>query len=495
MTESSVREAFVKKSLGVIFVALLIDILAFTIILPLFPRIIAYYDDQDGQDPDSFYYAILVLVRRFRESLGMTGSRLDIVLFGGFIGSLFSFLQFVSSPVIGSLSDKYGRKNVLLMSMIGNALSMLLWIFSKSFFIFVLSRVVGGLTEGNVQMSIAMISDITTPETRSRGLALVGIAFSLGFTVGPPIGAYFASIDLLESFPFLRSYGINSFSSPAIFALVLIVIETAYMAAFLPETLGFKKDAPSTVDVKSDSVSPALTRTAAAKKKQAALDAAAAVPVMDEKKAEQTLTLLSLYHFLFLFFFSGMEFTLTFLTYDRFQFSHAQQGKYLGLMGIVSACVQGGYVRRFAHKVVTEKTIVVQGMASCCVGLWVIGQLAVGEQGVVWIYVGAVFLAFTSGTVVTTLTSLASLTISGTKLNPLDEAPKGLSTNQGKILGQFRSAGQLGRSMGPLFACSAYWVLGSPSSYGIGSMAIGLLAVSMHFIVPNGSVKGKAKVE
>jgi predicted MFS family arabinose efflux permease len=82
--------------------------------------------------------------------------------------------------------------------MIGNALSMALWIFSASFPVFLLSRIIGGLTEGNVQMSIAMITDITTPETRSRGLALVGIAFALGFTVGPPLGAFFASIDLFE---------------------------------------------------------------------------------------------------------------------------------------------------------------------------------------------------------------------------------------------------------------------------------------------------------
>ncbi|KAJ3208565.1 hypothetical protein HDU82_002260, partial [Entophlyctis luteolus] len=291
--------SFIQRSLTTIFIALLIDILAFTIILPLFPRILDYYNTVDGADTDSFYYHALVLVRQFRTAIGGTGSRLDIVLFGGFIGSLFSFLQFVSSPIIGSLSDKYGRKTILLLSMIGNALSMLLWIFSKSFFLFVMSRVVGGLTEGNVQMSIAMISDITTPETRSRGLALVGIAFSLGFTVGPPIGAYFASFDLLDKFPVLRAYGINSFSSPAIFALILIVVETAYMAAFLPETLNFKKESSSTAG-----------KAPEAKKSSSAAKAS-------ERTAESTLNLLSLVHFLFLFCFSGMEFTLTFLTYDR----------------------------------------------------------------------------------------------------------------------------------------------------------------------------------
>lgn len=98
---------------------------------------------------------------------------MDILLFGGLIGSLFSFLQFLSSPWIGRWSDRYGRRRVLLLSMIGNALSMALWVFAKSFSVFVLSRIVGGLTEGNVQMSIAMISDLTPPETRSKHLVII----------------------------------------------------------------------------------------------------------------------------------------------------------------------------------------------------------------------------------------------------------------------------------------------------------------------------------
>jgi MFS family permease len=66
----------------------------------------------------TFYYFILTYIRKFRTAIGGTGSRLDIVLFGGVLGSLFSFLQFISSPWIGSLSDRYGRKNVLLISMV-----------------------------------------------------------------------------------------------------------------------------------------------------------------------------------------------------------------------------------------------------------------------------------------------------------------------------------------------------------------------------------------
>lgn len=98
---------------------------------------------------------------------------MDIVLFGGFVGSLFSFLQFISSPFIGQLSDRFGRRTVLLISMIGNAVSMGLWVFADSFPVFLASRIVGGLTEGNVQISIAMISDVTDDASRSKNLVLI----------------------------------------------------------------------------------------------------------------------------------------------------------------------------------------------------------------------------------------------------------------------------------------------------------------------------------
>ncbi|KAJ3412778.1 hypothetical protein HDV05_000245 [Chytridiales sp. JEL 0842] len=474
---------FVTRALTTIFIALLIDILAFTIILPLYPRLLEYYEKMDGKDETTFFYYILTWVRKFKTAIGGSGSRLDIVLFGGVLGSMFSFLQFVSSPFIGSLSDRYGRKNILLISMIGNALSMLLWIFSKSFVTFVLSRVVGGLTEGNVQMSIAMISDITTPETRSRGLALVGIAFSLGFTVGPPLGAYFASLDLLEIFPVLRNYSINSYSSPALFAFVLIMIETVYMYIALPETTKYKKQKQA----------EAAAASAAAKLTTPSKPDSKTKDVSKLQNSKRLLNLLSLIHFLFLFFFSGMEFTLTFLTHDRFSFTHAQQGRYLGFLGVLSACVQGGYVRRVAHRSVTEKTIVLQGMIACSIGLFVIGFFAVDTK---WLYIGASFLAFTSGTVVTSLTSLASLAGNGGQKGGAAPGASEVeleANDQGRVLGKFRALGQLGRATGPLIACSGYWILGSQTAYGIASLAIAVLVCFVALTVPRGVLSAKNK--
>eukprot|EP00842_Homolaphlyctis_polyrhiza_P000275 jgi/Hompol1/1248/HPOL_001764-RA len=468
-----------KATLRTVVVALIIDLLAFTIILPLFPRLIAHYEIVDGGDPTSFYYSAAALVRRFREAIGGTGSRLDIVLFGGMLGSMFSLLQFISSPIIGKLSDQYGRRNVLLLSMIGNAISTLLWIFSGSFPVFVMSRIVGGLTEGNVQMSIAIISDITPPSERSKNLAWVGISFALAFTLGPPLGAYLCSFDLHKAFPDLP---INNYSSPALFAFVLIIIETAYLFLYLPETNNvFKASQTESVDPQGASKKTRLS------------------PSSDSARtSNQRLAILSLVHFVFLFSFSGMEFTLTFLTHDRFDFTHGQQGRLLAFMGILSAAIQGGYVRRVAHKYVSEQTLVFQGILSCAIGLAIVGQLATTTT---WLYTGAAFLAFTSGTVVGSLTSLASL-VSSSEASSSKSDSDGLSDlsehaddNRGHLLGKFRSMGQLGRSMGPLVACSGYWIIGSQRVYLLAAVAMLLLAIAVHILLPQRPLRSKTKQE
>ncbi|KAJ3039949.1 hypothetical protein HDV00_011615 [Rhizophlyctis rosea] len=431
------KAAFVHKTLITVFLALLIDILAFTIILPLYPRILAHYENVDGNDETSLYYAVRTVVQRFRETLGIKGTGLDIVLFGGALGSMFSFLQFVSSPVIGRLSDKYGRRTVLLVSM-----------------------------------------------------ALVGIAFSLGFTVGPPLGAYFTSYHLHALFPTLKWLPINEYSSPALFAFILILIETAYLFVALPETLNFKSSPLYRSSIPATETKP-----------QPTVKATPATPSAGKAQQTASLPLLSTIHFLFLFLFSGMEFTLTFLTHDRFAFSHAQQGRLLGFMGILAALVQGGYVRRYAHKGVSERDMVVQGIASAGAGL---STLAWGDRtSLRSLYIAAAFLAFTSGTVVTSLTALASGVGKvesgggGGGGQGVGGEGGGGEEEQGHVLGKFRSAGQLGRCLGPIFACGAYWVMGAEVAYGGGGVAMVVLAVLVVVVVPRGGGRvgeGKKRV-
>ncbi|CAJ0651037.1 10113_t:CDS:2 [Entrophospora sp. SA101] len=400
------------KTIRVVFIALLLDILAFTIILPLFPRLLEDYREREKGDETTLLSWFLNQISIFKEAIGGSvgnNPKWDLVLLGGALGSLYSFLQFVASPFIGVFSDRHGRRKTLLLTMV------IIWLFAKSFGLFVLARVIGGLSEGNVQLSIAIVSDVTTHNSRSKGL--VRIAFAISFTLGPAIGAYFASIDLTHSFPTLVDWGLNPYSTPAFVALLLLIIETLYLYLLLPETANIKPNKKK--DIKKE------INNLTSKDDQ---------KILVSKKLEN-LKILNWIHFLYLFSFSGMEFTLTFLTYDLFDFSNMQNGMLLGYTGILSAIIQGGYVRRKANKI-GEKNIVIQGITSSAIALGIISLLTKINNAIIWLYI---------------------------EKSEIIKIPKG------EALGRFRSSGQLGRSSGPIAACSLYWMAGSEICYATGS--------------------------
>eukprot|EP00058_Branchiostoma_floridae_P024960 XP_002610450.1 hypothetical protein BRAFLDRAFT_124265 [Branchiostoma floridae] len=216
-----------------VFVLLLVDLLAFTVILPLMPSLLDYY----GQvDQGGLYGAIQEYVDWFAVTLGIPQTRrFNAVLFGGILGSLFSLLQFLSSPLIGALSDVYGRKPLMLLSAVGIACSYGVWTVSYTFGVFVLARVLGGISKGNVSLATAVVADLKSAKSKGHGMAVIGIAFSLGFLIGPSIGAWFSRLSDEGHF----------FSTPALFALTLSVCNIVFIAFFLPETLPEGKRAKS----------------------------------------------------------------------------------------------------------------------------------------------------------------------------------------------------------------------------------------------------------
>ena len=113
--------------------------------------------------------------------------------------------------------------------MLGNIISAAIWLRATTFEQYLVSRIVGGLSEANVQISLVVISDVVPSAERSKTLALVGLAFSLAFSTGPPVGAY------LAKFP-LDWQGVNIYALPALISLVLLVAETVVLAVALPET-------------------------------------------------------------------------------------------------------------------------------------------------------------------------------------------------------------------------------------------------------------------
>ncbi|EAT83577.1 hypothetical protein HBI56_229660 [Parastagonospora nodorum] len=418
-----VSAALRKKVLKVLFISLLLDLISFTFILPLFPKLIEFYRNHETGDPNTILSKILAGLNAYKNSFAKPiNSRYDIVLLGGALGSLFSICQAVASPVIGTLSDKYGRRTALLWSMVGNILSVALWVVATDFRTFLASRIVGGLSEGNVQIAMAIATDISDDAQRGATMALVGVCFSIAFTFGPALGAYLSTLQVMTTNPFAMAAG---------FSLFLIVTETIYLYISLPETL------PSATSTSNGSTNGHAKTPAAPK---------ALVRTNSH-------TLLNATHFTFILFFSGMEFSLPFMTYDLFSYQAKDSGKLLGFIGLVASLLQGSVVRRM-HPL----KVVQMGVVSCTIAFVMLGR--VQTQGA--LYGAAALLAVTSATVVTGLNSLSSF-----------EASAG---ERGNKLGNHRSFGQAGRALGPLIFCTLYWWAGRETAYAMG--AAGMVAVS-----------------
>jgi predicted MFS family arabinose efflux permease len=389
--------------------------ISFTFILPLFPSLLTFYRSLDTQQ-SSTLNRILHYLNAYKQSFAVPiNEKYDIILLGGALGSLFSLLQAIASPVIGRASDKFGRRTALLASMAGNIASVTLWCVAVDFRTFLLSRIVGGLSEGNVQLATAIATDISTEEQRGSTMALVGACFSVAFTFGPALGAGLASVTTVAANPFATAAGVS---------LLLIVLETVYLYYALPETRPPTKEPASNSD--------SLSR-----------------PAGNVLKHTNKPALLNAIHFLFLLPFSGLEFSLPFLITSVLYPDHASpsklNGRLLGFVGLIASLLQGSIVRRLP-----PLTVVRVGVVSCTLAFF----LLVRVQSTTGLYGAGALLAVTSATVVTGLNSLGSF-----------EAKE---SNRGEVLGALRSWGQFGRALGPIVFCSLFWWAGRQTAYTVG---------------------------
>ena len=422
------------KQLIYIFISLVIDLLAFTLILPLFPTLLEYYG-YTLNDP-YYKYCEQYLDSTLKLFGAPTGRNSNLVFFGGLLGSLFSLLQFVSTPFIGTFSDIYGRKPLMLFSLMGIGFAYLLWMFSYTFPLFVLSRILGGITKCNISIAISIVTDITPVEKRSRGMAAVGIAFSIGFLFGPIIGVFFSRMATVSSATF------GTFQYPAIFALSLTVINILFVYYFLDESLP--------VSERAKSLGHGFKSAIYLSNPFSLLRFDAVVKFTKEELS--SMRLLGFSYLSFMILFAGMEYALSFLVHDRLDFSRNDQGRMYCFVGVVMILLQGGVVRRM--KPGREKLLGISGILAllpCSLCFAFLNTTAT-------LYVGLVLYSYTSATVVTALTVLASL--------------PGTESEKGKIIGIMRSIGALARGVGPFFVCSLYWSIGSFRCYLLGGVLL-----------------------
>ena len=407
-------------SLGVIFLTLYIDLIGFSIIFPLVPDILAHYLALEGEA------GVLGMLMTVTEGLATAfgkSSNFAAVLLGGALSSIYALLQFVFAPFWGAASDRLGRRNILTYTVAGTALSYVLWVVSGSFWLFVAARLLGGIFGGNISVATAAVADVTTREERAKAMGLVGAAFGLGLVTGPGIGAITAQYNLLDNNPSLAAYGVHPFSVPAIIALVMSVVNLIWIRARFDETLKEEN--------RSDRVERLRLRH----------------PLKAMQEIESpAIKLINFVGFSFALAFCAMEFSLTFLGQDRFGFTARENGIMLAFLGFCSIITQGVIVRRLL-KTRSEISVLLSGLIFATIGFALVGI----APNVTTLYLGLAVLALGAGLVNPATSGLISLYAG--------------ATEQGRILGIFRSLGSLARAITPIAAGVMFWMMGGPTVF------------------------------
>ncbi len=201
-----------QNPLPIIIFTIFLDLVGFGILIPILPLLLA--------NPLSQYFLL---------PKGMSLSEGYIIL--GYLIASYPLAQFVATPILGQLSDKYGRKKLLAFSLAGTVISRTLFaigIISKNLPLLFVSRLFDGITGGNLSVAQASIADITTPENRTKNFGLIGAAFGIGFVVGPYLGGKLSDPNVVSWF---------NAATPFWFAAILSLLNLILVFFFFPETL------------------------------------------------------------------------------------------------------------------------------------------------------------------------------------------------------------------------------------------------------------------
>lgn len=429
-------------SLGVIFLTLYIDLIGFSIFFPLGPELLRFYV---ANEPDGGLFATLFAQL---QSVAHTTEVPEMVigaLFAGLLGSVYSFMQFLFSPVWGSRSDRMGRRPVLLITVAGNALSFLVLVFSGSFTVFLIGRVFSGIMGGNLAVAIAAVADVTTREGRAKGMGIVGAAFGLGFLTGPLIGGLTAHLNVLTVFPGLSAVGIHPFSVPAFIGFALCLVNFGWVASRFSETL------------------PPEKRNAAATtlRERNPLRALLTLP-------DRAVRRVNVVGFLVTFGFSFFETIISFFTAEKLGYTPRSLTLIFVHLGLVSIFTQGVLVRRFVPRM-GEKRAALFGISAIAVSFVLLGYTIGVAKSVPWMFVTLTICAVGSGFANVGLSSLISLYAG--------------AEEQGKITGLYRSMGFLARACSPAVAGIVFFKAGGTVTF-IAAGCFLLLPVALGLSLP-----------
>ena len=302
-----------KAAIGFIFITLLIDVTGLGLIIPVVPKLI--------------------------EDLLHTTNISKVALFGGLLTFSYAIMQFLFAPVLGNLSDKYGRRPVLLFSLLGFGLDYILLAFAPSIGWLFVGRIIAGITGASMTTASAYIADISTPETRAQNFGMIGAAFGLGFIVGPMIGGLLGEMG--PRIPFLVAAG-------------LALLNAAYGYFVLPESL----DASN----------------------RRAFDWRRANPISSLKNLSRFPAVSGLIISFFLIYVAShaVQSNWSYFNIEKFKWSPKMIGISLAVVGVLVSLVQGVLVRFVNPKIGNEKSVYLG------LGLYTIGLVLFGLASQSW---------------------------------------------------------------------------------------------------------------
>ena len=351
-----------QASLGILFLVVFVDLLGFGMVIPVMPI--------------------------YAEHLGASEAAT------GWLSTGYSLMQFVFAPVWGRLSDRVGRRPVLLVSIAMTAVAFLLYGVASTFAVLLVSRLFAGAATANIAIAQAYVADVTPPEGRAKGMGMIGAAFGLGFVFGPAVGGLLAGYSL---------------SAPGLAAAALSVVNLVGAWFLLPEPAQH------------------VTATRTRGRFQA---------LLDELKKPGVRRVLFIY-FVVTLAFSAMEATYAFLALLHFGLAERHVGWVFAYIGVIVVIVQGGLIgpltRRFGEKRLLVVGTLLQGGALAALPF---------AQGVPGLLLATAPLALGSGLSSPSMMSLLS------RFSRAED--------QGGTLGIGQSAAALGRIVGPLSGTTSF---------------------------------------
>jgi DHA1 family tetracycline resistance protein-like MFS transporter len=379
-----------RRTLGLVFATILIDFVGFSVLIPVLPLYVA--------------------------RLGATSVQVGLIL------SLYAIAQLLFLPAWGWLSDRIGRRPVLLVSLGGTVLSFLLLAVADSVNTVYLARILGGFFAASIGTAQAVVTDVTPPEERARGMGLIGAAFGLGFVLGNPIGGWLGAIQ--ERLPFYAIAGL---------ALVNLILALWQLPESKPPPPG-----PMVWDGFARSLVPAPIRLLGQLRRTSGDRGDRRIPL-----------------YLYLFFhmftaFAALESMFSLYLHGRFGAGPLGVGMLFGYIGLFIALTQGVAVGRLAARF-GEAKLVIAGLVAMGIGMF--GVAAAPSYG--WLFAVGPIVALGNGIAFPSFTSLYSRACHAEKA--------------GEFLGESQSMATTGRIVGPLWAglalgeislAAPFWIAG-----------------------------------